>query len=145
MFAAQSGDADPDLVPTWLTGTPSGAGFLDPLPKPDRLPYWLSEEDLNHYTAEYQRTGFTGPLNRYRCMDADWFDLPELGTGKITQPAVYITGDMDSAYRLGTLEPMKDQLTDLRAIVILPGCGHWTQQERPDEVNSALLAFLDDL
>jgi pimeloyl-ACP methyl ester carboxylesterase len=145
VFAAQSGDAHPDLVPTWLTGTPEGAGFLDPLPKPERLPYWLSEAELNHYTAEYERTGFTGTLNRYRSIDADWSDLPELGTGTITQPAVYITGDMDSAYRLGTLEPMKAQLTDLRAIVILPGCGHWTQQERPHEVNDQLITFLNGL
>ncbi|MEV0225908.1 alpha/beta hydrolase [Streptomyces sp. NPDC050704] len=145
VFAAQSGDADPDLVPTWLTGTPEGAGFLDALPKPDRLPYWLSEADLSHYTAEYERTGFTGTFNRYRSIDADWSDVPELGTGTITQPAVYITGDMDSAYRLGTLEPMKAQLTDLRAIVILPGCGHWTQQERPHEVNDQLIAFLNGL
>ncbi|MFI7415584.1 alpha/beta fold hydrolase [Streptomyces sp. NPDC049627] len=145
VFAAQSGDADPDLVPTWLMGTPEGAGFLDALPKPDRLPYWLSEDDLSHYTAEYERSGFTGTLNRYRSIDADWSDLPELGTGTITQPAVYITGDMDSAYRLGTLEPMKAQLTELRAIVILPGCGHWTQQERPHEVNDQLIAFLNGL
>ncbi|MGP4009656.1 alpha/beta fold hydrolase [Streptomyces sp. 4N124] len=145
VFTAQSGDADPDLVPTWLTGTPEGAGFLDALPKPDRLPYWLSEADLSHYTAEYERTGFSGTLNRYRSIDADWSDVPELGTGTITQPAVYITGDMDSAYRLGTLEPMKAQLTDLRAIVILPGCGHWTQQERPHEVNDQLIAFLNGL
>ncbi|MFI6349458.1 alpha/beta fold hydrolase [Streptomyces sp. NPDC050560] len=145
VFAAQSGDADPDLVPTWLTGTPEGAGFLDVLPKPDRLPYWLSEADLSHYTAEYGRTGFTGTLNRYRSVDADWSDVPELGTGTLTQPAVYITGDMDSAYRLGTLEPMKARLTELRAIVILPGCGHWTQQERPHEVNDQLIAFLNGL
>ncbi|WP_242894757.1 alpha/beta fold hydrolase [Actinomadura litoris] len=145
VFAAQSGDAEPDLVPRWLTGTPAGAGFLDALPMPDRLPYWLKEDDLDYYTAEYERTGFTGTLNRYRSLDADWFDLPELGTGTITRPALYITGDMDSAYRLGTLEPMKARLTDLRSIVILPGCGHWTQQERPHAVKDQLIAFLNGL
>lgn len=145
VFAAQSGDADPDLVPRWLTGTPAGSGFLTPLPTPARLPYWLSQEDLEHYTAEYRRTGFTGTLNRYRNTDADWFDLPELGTGTITQPALYLTGDRDSAYRLGTLEPMKAQLADLRAIIILPGCGHWTQQERPRAVTDHLIAFLAGL
>ncbi|MGW8378984.1 alpha/beta hydrolase [Streptomyces sp. ODS28] len=145
VFAAQSGDADPDLVPAWLTDTPEGSGFLEPLPKPGRLPSWLSEEELGRYVAEYERTGFTGALNRYRSMDADWSDLPELGTLPVTRPALYITGDMDSAYRLGTLEPMKTQVTDLRAIVILPGCGHWTQQERPREVNDQLIAFLNGL
>lgn len=145
VFAAQSGEAEPDLVPTWLTDTPESAGFLDALPKPRCLPSWLSEADLDHYTAEYERTGFTGTLNRYRSMDADWSELPDLGTGTISQPAVYITGDMDSAYRLGTLEPMKANLIDLRAIVILPGCGHWTQQERPHDVSDHLIAFLTGL
>jgi serine/threonine protein kinase len=71
--------------------------------------------------------------------------LPDLGTGTITQPALYLTGDRDSAYRLGTLDPMKSRLTDLRAIIILPGCGHWTQQERPQAVTDHLIAFLAGL
>jgi pimeloyl-ACP methyl ester carboxylesterase len=31
----------------------------------------------------------------------------------------------------------------LRGTVLLPGCGHWTQQERPAEVNEALISFAD--
>ena len=39
------------------------------------LPAWLSEEDLDIYAGEFERTGLTGALNRYRTLDHDWEDL----------------------------------------------------------------------
>lgn len=143
---ALSGQAPPDLVPRWLTGTPEPSGYLDPLPdpgRPSRWSDWLTDAEFAHYTKEYARTGFDGAIRRYRTFDFDWSDLPQVGTGKITQPALFLTGDLDSAYRFNTdLGPMREHVPGLRGTIVLPGCGHWTQQERPDEVNRHLIDFL---
>ncbi|MBH1933733.1 alpha/beta hydrolase [Streptomyces sp. AV19] len=139
---ALSGEAPPDLVPRWLTGTPEGSGFLTPLPDPGRPGEWLGRRAFDHYVREFERTGFTGAVNRYRAFDLDWADLPELGTGSVRLPALFLTGELDSAYRFGGLDAMRAAVPGLREIAVLPGCGHWTQQERPAEVNAHLIAFL---
>lgn len=142
-YYSLSGDAPPDLVPYLFTKKPADAGVLDGMPKPEKLPSWLSETDLDYYTKEFSRTGFRGALNWYRNLDRNWRELPELGTGKITQPALFIGGERDSAVRFANLDDMKMHVPNLRKVLILPGCGHWTQQERPAEVNQELLAFPD--
>ncbi|MEV5575154.1 alpha/beta hydrolase [Spirillospora sp. NPDC052269] len=143
---ALSGQAPSDLVPRWLLETPEGAGYLTPLPDPgvpSRWSSWLTNAEFDHYAREYQRTGFDGAIRRYRTFDFDWSDLPTVGTVKIHQPALYVTGDLDSAYRFQTdLSPMRAGVPGLRGVEIMPGCGHWTQQERPVQVNRLLVDFL---
>ncbi|WP_410641580.1 alpha/beta fold hydrolase [Amycolatopsis sp. lyj-346] len=142
---ALSGQAPPDLVPRWLTGTPEGSGFLDPLPDPGPPPLWsdwLGAAEFGHYVREFGRTGFGGAIWRYRAFDFDWADLPEVGTKRLTQPALFVTGDLDSAYRFGGIDDMRAHVPGLREISILPGCGHWTQQERARQVNEHLVHFL---
>lgn len=142
---ALSGQAPPDLVPAWLLDTPDGSGFLDPLPDPgppSKWSPWLTDAEFDEYTREFERTGFAGAIRRYRAFEHDWSDLPEVGVAQVTQPVLYITGELDSAYRFGSLDPMRAKAPGLREIVLLPGCGHWTQQERPRQVNEHLVAFL---
>jgi pimeloyl-ACP methyl ester carboxylesterase len=141
MYYALSGDAPEDLAPRLLGGLPAGSSLLDPIPEPARLPAWLSADDLSYYASEFERTGFTGALNRYRNLDRDWADLRHLDTATIRQPTLFIGGDRDTATRFVDLKPMERAVADLRSVVI-PGCGHWIQQERPDVVNDELLAFL---
>jgi pimeloyl-ACP methyl ester carboxylesterase len=143
MYYALSGDAPEDLASRLLGGLPAGSSLLDPIPAPARLPAWLSEDDLSYYAAEFTRTGFAGALNRYRNLDRDWADLGHLGSETITQPALFIGGERDTATRFVDRKPMERAVADLRSVVI-PGCGHWIQQERPDEVNDELIAFLKD-
>jgi pimeloyl-ACP methyl ester carboxylesterase len=68
---------------------------------------------------------------------------------KVTVPALYMAGDRDLvvAFRgMDKLLPaLKQIIPQLRETIILPGCGHWTQQERPAEVNAAMIAFLKTL
>ncbi len=122
------------------------ATMLEGLVDPDPLPGWLTTEDVAYYAAEFRQSGFRGPLNRYRNQERDWTLLPELSERKITQPALFIVGDRDPVMsfvpgvRLSDL--MDRWYTDLRDKVIIEGAGHWIQQERPAEVNAALLAFL---
>lgn len=143
---ALSGDAPPDLVPFLFTGKPADAGILDGIPEPKPLPAWLTEADLDVYAEAYERTGFRGPLNGYRNLDRDWAELPEVGTIGVNQPALFIGGRRDSAlifFDYGVFDAMEAAVPNLRKIVLLPGVGHWTQQERPDDVNLELIDFLD--
>jgi pimeloyl-ACP methyl ester carboxylesterase len=121
--------------------------FLEGMPEPEKPLSWTTEADLDYYVAEYVRTGFRGGLNRYRNLDRDFEELAQLQGAKIQQPSLYITGERDAVIAMNPpgIETMKQNTVDLRKVVLLPGCGHWTQQERPDEVNAEMIAFLKGL
>lgn len=141
---AASGDGPQDRS-TWLK--PKGAKFLDGMPMPETLPAWLTQADVDYFTSEFERTGFRGGLNRYRNMDRDWEQMPELEGAKVMQPAQFIYGERDGVIAMNPAGPemMKQNVPNLRSIVKLPGAGHWTQQERPAEVNAAMIDFLRSL
>ncbi|MCQ8193756.1 alpha/beta fold hydrolase [Streptomyces rugosispiralis] len=142
IFSALSGDAPDGLAIRLLTGLPAGSRLLDPIPEPARLPSWLAESDLSYYAEEFRRTGFTGALNRYRNVDRDWEELPALGATPIRRPVLFVTGELDTATRFMDTDAMRQYVPNLRGPVVLPGCGHWIQQERPSEVNALLVDFL---
>ncbi len=122
-----------------------GAKFFDGAPLPPAvLPDWLTEEDLAYFVGELERTGFRGGLNKYRNMDRDWEESAALAGAKVTQPALFITGDKDPVRTFAPGDAMKASVPNLKEIVLLPG-GHWIQQERAAETNEALLSFLKGL
>jgi pimeloyl-ACP methyl ester carboxylesterase len=120
-------------------------GYVDRLPPPGPLPSWLTRADLDHYVAEFTRTGFTGAVNWYRNMDRNWRTTPQLAGARVTVPSLFVTGADDPVRRMWPSERQLEHLDDLRGLVTIDGAGHWVQQERPDEVNAALLAFLREL
>jgi len=124
---------------------PAGAGFLDAAAEPERLPAWLSQADIDAYAGQYAQAGFTGPLNWYRNMDRNWELTAAWQHARITTPALFIAGDRDPVLRFARLDGLAEFLPGLARSVILPGCGHWTQQERPDEVSAAMTGFLAGL
>ncbi len=128
-----------------FAGKPKDSGFLDGMPDPEQLPDWLTEADLDYYVSEFQRTGFRGGINRYRNMDRDWEELAQLAGAKVEQPALFIAGEGDGVIAMTRVEAMKEHVPNLRDTIILPNCGHWTQQERPAEVNAALIEFFQGL
>ncbi len=142
-YYAISGDA-PDG--TWPTNKTSEAKFLDGLVDPDPFPPWLTPAELDYYVSEFERSGFRGPINRYRNHDRDFAYLQQFADRKINQPALFISGTRDPAFNmLGRGDPiatMRNFVTDLRRAEVLEGCGHWTQQERPRQVNERLLEWL---
>ena len=141
LFAA-SGDAPLQLP----TPRPKTQGFLDMMEQPDKLPGWLTEADLDFFTAEFERRGFRGGLNWYRNMDRTWELSGPFQGQKIDQPALFISGDRDLIRANPTWEAgMRAVLNHLRDPVILPGIGHWTQQEAPEAVNRAMIDFLKSL
>jgi pimeloyl-ACP methyl ester carboxylesterase len=122
------------------------AAFLDQMPSCEKLPDWLSDADLDFFVGEFERTGFRGGLNWYRNMDRTWEYSAAFQGKKIEQPSLFISGDRD----LIAANPLWEQnmraiCSDLRDPVILPGIGHWTQQEAPDAVNRAMIDFLKSL
>lgn len=131
----------------WRPFAPKRSTFLEGLIDPPTLPSWLTEADLDFYVAEFERTGFRGGLNWYRNLDRTWELMAPWQHAKITRPALFIAGDRDLVLemRRAPLEQMRETVPGLRNLVLLPGCGHWTQQERPAEVNTEMLAFLRSL
>lgn len=127
---------------------PKTAKFLDGMIDPDVLPAWLTQADLDYYVAQYEVSGFRGPLNWYRNIDRNPGLTPQLETAKIEQPSFFIAGTKDPVLSFGGggLVNMMDQfVTDMRGKVLIDGAGHWVQMERPAEVNDALLGFLKAL
>ncbi|MFD1860806.1 alpha/beta hydrolase [Aeromicrobium camelliae] len=123
----------------------SGGRMCDRFVEPEQPPVWLTEDDLDFYVGEFERSGFTGPLHRYRNVDRDWEDLSVFRGRPIEVPALFIGGELDGPTRWGSraIERFPQTLPRLTRAEILPGCGHWVQQERPDDVNALLLEFLD--
>jgi pimeloyl-ACP methyl ester carboxylesterase len=137
--------ASGDSVPAGFLGKKKGDLFLTGMENPERLPRWLTESDIDYYAGEFKRTGFRGGLNRYRNMDRDWRDLAELADAKVTQPALFIAGERDGVLAFTSVDPMKELVPNLKDTIMVPGAGHWIQQERSKEVNEALVAFLKAL
>jgi pimeloyl-ACP methyl ester carboxylesterase len=127
-----------------LTPKPSTAQFLDGLIDPTQLPAWLTEEDLDYYVAQYEQSGFRGPLNWYRNIDRNVEITPQLETAKIERPSFFIAGAKDVVLLFGKdwIGQMDNWVTDIRGKVIVDGAAHWVQVERPTAVNEALLRFL---
>jgi pimeloyl-ACP methyl ester carboxylesterase len=113
------------------------------------LPPWLTEADLGFYVSEFTRTGFRGGLNWYRNIDRNWEILAPFAGAKVTVPALYVAGERDLVLSFPGARQMVAGLAavvpNLRQTLLLPGCGHWTQQERAAEVSQAMLDFLRDL
>ncbi|MET8540163.1 alpha/beta hydrolase [Kitasatospora sp. NPDC004799] len=140
----------PDGVPRpWIV--PEGKGLLNSLPEPERLPDWLTEEDLDVFTADYATHGanaFTGGLNWYRNLDRSAELLAAFSGVTVEVPALFVVGEQDLVNAMvppPVLEHLLGRLPRLHRHVRLPETGHWTQQERPAEVTEALLDFLAHL
>ena len=86
----------------------------------------------------------TGALNRYRNMDRDWEDLADLDGSPLTQPSLFIGGTLDASttWMADAIDAYPATLPALVSSHLLDGCGHWLQQERPEEVNQLLTSWL---
>ena len=113
------------------------------------FPAWLTEADVEFYAGEFKKAGFRGGLNWYRNIDRNWELMAPFAGAKVEVPALFMTGDKDLVYKFPGAEQLIANLRQfvpkLKKTVILPGCGHWTQQERKDDVNRELVAFLKAL
>jgi pimeloyl-ACP methyl ester carboxylesterase len=116
-------------------------------PQVPKKPGFVSDADIDFFVGEFTRTGFAGVLNYYRNVDRNWALTPFLDGAKMRQPTLFIAGDRDGVLGFWgeEVEAMERNVPNLKRKVILPGVGHWTQQERPEEVNRLLIEFLHSL
>lgn len=144
VLVAGSGNARPGSE-MCLT-VPPGTGFLDRAIAPETLPPWLTEVDIDVFASAFRKNGLRGPFNWYRNIDGNWLLLAPFQGAQVMPPALFIAGTRDaviaSPMGRGALENLGATVPNLRDKVLIEGGGHWIQQERPIEVNAALLKFL---
>jgi len=142
-------DDAPFAHPESVGMVPRDGGLLGAMAEPRTLPSWLSEADIDFYAGELTRTGFRGGPNWYRNIDRNWELLAPFAGARVTVPALYVAGDRDLVVAFRGMDRLLPNLTAfvprLRKTLMIPGCGHWTQQERPGDVNRAMIEFLKDL
>jgi len=144
-FWAYDGATPPEQQSTGFI--PERQTFLSTLPDDAPLPPWMSEAHFREYVDAFTTGGFRAPFDWYRNVDRNWALTPWLQDARIRVPAAFIVGDRDPVrHYSGPQEAgLKDWMDDLRLQAVIPGAGHWIQQERPDEVNRLLLGFLRGL
>lgn len=131
-----------------------GTGFLDVMSSvAPALPFtgpegpWLTDADLDVYAEEFATSGYFGPVSYYRNLDANYEVVKDLGPERLSMPSYFITGELDGVNLMDPtgIERMQTLLPDYRGHTIVPGAGHWVQQESPAAFNDALLAHLRTL
>lgn len=149
MLGSSGGAASPAAASPGPGMVSSTGGWFGDTPAPKQYPQWLSEADVDFYAGEFKRAGFRGGLNWYRNLDRNWEIMAPWAGATVDIPALFMTGDNDLVYKFPGVAQVIANLSQfvpkLKKSVILPGCGHWTQQERKDDVNRELVAFLKGL
>lgn len=128
----------------------ASAALLDGMPDPDPFPAWLSPAELDYFVHEFEKSGFFGPLSRYRNHTRDFNYLQQFKDRTLSQPALFVAGNRDGAFNgfgamADPIAVMRGFVPNLEGAHVLDGCGHWTQQERPAEVNAVLVPWLKTL
>lgn len=141
--------ASVDGVGTFLTDKAPEATMLEGMVDPDPLPSWITADDIALYAAAYDVSGWHGPINRYRAQGLDAADIGQTEHPGLAQPAAFIGGEADPVRDfvdgIDLFDRAADACLDFRGATIVPGAGHWVQQEQPAATNAALDAFLDSL
>jgi pimeloyl-ACP methyl ester carboxylesterase len=146
IYFSASGEADRSKPAVGLIEPGQQMRELFQHPGPGQMA-WMSADDFAFYLGEFERTGLTGGFNRYRNITRDWAELAPWHRAPITVPSLFVGGERDGPTILGqrAIERFGQTLPALVRSEILDGCGHWTQQERPEEVNRILLEFLAEV
>ncbi|WOL10319.1 bifunctional epoxide hydrolase 2-like [Canna indica] len=127
---------------------PKEKGFEGSLETPITLPSWLSQEDISYFASKFEKSGFSGPLNYYRCLDLNW-ELTSPWTGvQIMVPVKFIVGDLDLTYHTPGVQDylhkggFNKMVPFLQEVVVMEGVGHFINQERPQEISNHIYDFI---
>ena len=142
MYFSASAEAPPEK--RWRAVFSRSERFLDTIPAPDSLPSWLTTADIDYLTQQFSQSGFRGPVNWYRNLDRNAELLAFMKNAVIRQPSLFVAGESDMVvgmYR-DSYEALEHTMPGLTRKVLIPGAGHWVQQEQPRAVNELLLEFV---
>jgi pimeloyl-ACP methyl ester carboxylesterase len=144
MFHGASGGIPPDKQ--WRFVFSPSENLMDTIPRPEGLPSWLTKEELAYFVTAFSASGFVGGLNWYRNLDRDRELLAFLAGSKIVQPSIFIAGSDDGVIVMyaAAYQKLAQTMPGLRENKLIPGAGHWIQQEKPAEVNLLLISFLSE-
>lgn len=112
------------------------------------LPPWLTQADIDYFAAAFEKTGFTGAINYYRNMDRNWELAAPWADAKVAVPTKFIVGDGDLTYHYAGIQDylhkggLKADVPLLEEVVVVPGAGHFIQQERAQEVSDHIHDFI---
>ncbi len=127
----------------------AAGGWIDRMGAPIGLPEWLTQTDLDYFVSQFEHAGFRGGVNYYRNFHRNWEITPQLANARVTVPTLFLAGEQDvvigGATQAQLTASMNRVVDDLRGVVLLPGAGHWIQQELPVQTNAAVLEFLQGL
>lgn len=102
---------------------------------------FVTEEELDYYVQNFKNHGFRGPLNWYRNYERNWKWLRSVSHRKVTLPALMITASHDVVLQPKYTIGMENYVPNLSRVSI-EDCGHWTPQEKPDQLNQGLIKWL---
>lgn len=121
--------------------------YFDTTILPEKLPDWLSETDLAYYVSRYEKEGFRGIINWYRCLDIYWERTPHLVGKKITQPTYFIAGKNDPITHMvrKAIKRLPTVVEDLQGVEFFDACGHWISCEQTELLNEKILEFIRSL
>lgn len=144
LYASSDTPRDP---PTVTDPKRAAGGWIPRMGKPRALPSWLEERDLDYLVGEFTRAGFRGGVNYYRNFNRNWEITPELAGARIKMPVAFLAGEDDVVIRGAKADGLRASMSkgvadDLRDVTLVPGAGHWIQQEKPQETNAFILNFL---
>ncbi len=145
-YYAASGDAPDDL---WLAPRPADHAFLDGLIDPDPAPEWMAGDALQPVIDAHLNRPMHGAFHRYRAQALDGAEIEGVGSPTLAQPSCFIAGSRDIVRNfVPGMDLYADPgaaMADFRGTTLIEGAGHWVSQERPEETNAALAAFIDGL
>ncbi|XP_072546443.1 bifunctional epoxide hydrolase 2 [Salminus brasiliensis] len=135
--------SDDQAVKVSTAGVCKKGGLFVGLPEDVPRSSILSEEALQYYVQQFTKSGFRGPLNWYRNVERNWRWLCSRPRGKILIPALMVTAGKDKVLLPSFSAGMENIISNL-ARGHIEKCGHWTQMERPAEVNKIIISWLKE-
>ena len=144
-FYQLSGDRPPSAPGGLPAGMVPRKGAV--LVDPPSLPSWITEADINVYVEAFAQSGWHGPLAWWRNIDRGWELMAPFDGATVSVPALYMAGEREMVVAAfeQAIAQQSAFVPELRPAVMLPGCGHWTAQERPAEISAGMIEFVRSL
>ncbi|KAJ3702891.1 hypothetical protein LUZ61_006596 [Rhynchospora tenuis] len=137
----------PEVVDRSTGSRPLSKEYIISANEETPLPPWISDEDIEYYASSFDKSGFTGPINYYRCLDLNWELLAPWAGAQVKVPTKFIVGESDLTYHYPGIKDylhkggFKQDVPFLEEVVVVQGAGHFVQQENAQEISDHIYNF----